>query len=85
MKGLTILGIGGSVFQRALAAEAGKVGTVTPEMIKQSEWIAGLDLSDDERARTVKSITRSLASFEALRKVEVGYDIPPAIRFLPEP
>ncbi len=84
LKGLGALGIGTVTFRRALAAQAVQnPGEVTPEMIKQAEWIAGLELTDDERARTVRTLTRSLRSFAELRKVEVGYDIPPALSFLP--
>jgi Asp-tRNA(Asn)/Glu-tRNA(Gln) amidotransferase A subunit family amidase len=71
------------VFRRALAAQAAQAGTVTPEMIKQAEWIAGLDLTDDERANTARSLSRTLRSFAELRKVEIGYDVPPALAFLP--
>ena len=54
-------------------------------MIKQAEWIAGLDLTEEERASTARTIRRSLASFEELRKVDVGYDVPPALAFFPAP
>ena len=46
------LGIGSSVFHRALAAEAAKGATITVEMVKQAEWISGLELTDDERKET---------------------------------
>ena len=85
LKGLTGLGIGSATFRRALAAQAAQAGTVTPEMIKQAEWIAGLDLTEEERASTVRSLTRSLSSFAELRKVDVGYDVPPALTFFPAP
>jgi len=85
LKSLALLGVGTSTFQRALAAQAAQAGTVTPEMIKQSEWIAGLELTQDERTSTARTIARSLSSFADLRKVDVGYDIPPALSFLPNP
>jgi Asp-tRNA(Asn)/Glu-tRNA(Gln) amidotransferase A subunit family amidase len=85
LKALAGLGVGTSTFHRALAAQAEAAGTVTPEMIKQAEWIAGLDLTDDERTRAARSVQQLVASFEALRKVEVGYEIPPALSFLPAP
>ncbi len=85
LKGLAGLGIGSATFRRALAAQAAQAGTVTPEMIKQAEWIAGLNLTEEERASTVRSLTRSLSSFAELRKVDVGYDIPPALTFFPAP
>ena len=54
-------------------------------MIKQAEWIAGLELTDDERTRTARSVQRTLQSFAELRKVDVGYDVAPALTFFPVP
>jgi hypothetical protein len=70
-------------FRRALAFQAAQGVKVTSAMIKEAEWISGLELTDAERDDTARSLQRSLASFEALRKVEVGYDIPPALAFVP--
>ena len=70
LKALTALGVGTVTFQRALAAQAGNEGKVTPEMIKQAEWIAGLELTDKEREETAGTLQGTLRSFEALRKVE---------------
>jgi Asp-tRNA(Asn)/Glu-tRNA(Gln) amidotransferase A subunit family amidase len=83
LKGLTVLGAGSLTFRRAVAAQAAQAGTVTKEMIKQAEWIAGLELTDDERTRTARSVQQSLRSFVELRKVDVGYDVPPALTFFP--
>ena len=84
LKSLALLGVGTNTFQRALAAQAAQAGTVTIDMIKQSEWIAGLELTADERASTARTIARSLRSFAELRKVDVGYDVPPALAFMPK-
>ncbi len=54
-------------------------------MIKQAEWIAGLELTEDERTRTARSVQQSLAAFAELRKVDVGYDVAPALTFFPVP
>jgi Asp-tRNA(Asn)/Glu-tRNA(Gln) amidotransferase A subunit family amidase/Asp-tRNA(Asn)/Glu-tRNA(Gln) amidotransferase C subunit len=83
LKALVTLGVGTATFRRALAAQAQDAAKVTPEMIKQAEWIAGLNLTDEERKSTATALQRSLGSFEALRKVEVGYDVPPAVAFIP--
>jgi Asp-tRNA(Asn)/Glu-tRNA(Gln) amidotransferase A subunit family amidase len=85
LKGLAILGVGSSIFHRALAAQVARSAAVTPEMIKQAEWIAGLELTAQERDSTARSIERSLNSFGELRKVEVGYDVAPALSFFPVP
>ena len=79
------LGVGSAVFQRALAAETAAAGTVTPEMVAQAAWIAGLDLSEAEQKETADRLKRTMNSIEAIRKVPVGYDVPPAIAFVPEP
>src|SRR5436305_100520 len=87
LKALAAVGVGSDPFRRALAAEADEAGRgkVTAEMIKQAEWIAGLDLTDKEREETAGALQRSLESFAALRRVDVGYDVPPALSFVPAP
>jgi Asp-tRNA(Asn)/Glu-tRNA(Gln) amidotransferase A subunit family amidase len=87
LKSLTALGVGSATFRRALAAQAAQAGSVkvTTEMIKQAEWIAGLELTDAERSSTARLITQSQERFAELRKVDVGYDTPPALTFLPAP
>jgi len=85
LQGLAALGVGSSIFHRALAAQVARSAAVTPEMIKQAEWIAGLELTEQERQSTARSVERSLSSFSELRKVEVGYDVAPALTFFPAP
>jgi Asp-tRNA(Asn)/Glu-tRNA(Gln) amidotransferase A subunit family amidase len=85
LTGLAGLGVGTVTFRRAVAAQAAQAGTVTPEMIKQAEWIAGLELTDDERTRTARSVQRALREFADLRKVDVAYDVAPALTFFPVP
>ncbi len=85
LKALAGLGVGGAVFQRALAAQAAGAVEVTPEMIRQSEWIAGLDLSDEQRAATARGVNRSIRTFETLRAVELDNSVPPAIMFSAAP
>ncbi|WP_165074087.1 amidase [Paludisphaera rhizosphaerae] len=85
LKGLAGLGIGGPVFHRALAAEAAQAADVTPEMVRAAEWIAGVTFTDAEREQVARSARGSLARFEALRKVDVDYDVSPAIQFNPAP
>ena len=85
LKSLAALGAGSVAFRRALAAQAAAAGKVTPEMIKQAEWIAGLELTEKERESAAKEVQKSLESFQQLRKVNVGYDVPPVLVFLPAP
>jgi Asp-tRNA(Asn)/Glu-tRNA(Gln) amidotransferase A subunit family amidase len=79
------LGVGSAVFRRALAAEVQKAAAVTPDMIRQAEWIAGLTLSDDERKALVAGMTRALSNFRALRAVPLPNDVPLALAFQPAP
>ncbi len=41
-------GIGNGVFQRALAAKAAD-GPVSPEMVANAEWVAGITLTPAQR------------------------------------
>ncbi len=85
MSVLAGIGVGTATWQRALAAQVEETGTITPEMIQQAEWIAGLELSKEDREETARSIRRALDRFDALRSVEVGYDVPPAVTFSTAP
>ena len=68
-KTLAALGVGTTVFQRAVAAQAPKAGAVTAEMIQQAEWIAGIKLTDDERqaARRLASTQPAASSTGSAR------------------
>lgn len=84
LKALAALGVGTPVFQRALAAQAEKTAKITPEMVKQAEWIAGLDLTEDERKHAASALEETLNDIAALRKIEITYDVPPALAFHPD-
>jgi len=56
-----------------------------PRCFPQAEWIAGLELTDKERESAAKEVLESLGSFQELRKINVGYDVPPALTFVPAP
>jgi Asp-tRNA(Asn)/Glu-tRNA(Gln) amidotransferase A subunit family amidase len=79
------LGIGSTVFQRALAVAADEKKGITVEMIQQAEWIAGLKLTDDERKELADRLTRQQQQFEAMRAVPLANDVAPAIAFNPAP
>lgn len=85
---LAALGIGPVTFQRALAAAATAADeppTVTPEMVKAAEWVAGVTLSDEDRKKVAGSLTESVRGFAAARRVGLTNDVPPAFRFDPTP
>jgi Asp-tRNA(Asn)/Glu-tRNA(Gln) amidotransferase A subunit family amidase len=79
------LGIGSAVFQRALVAQAQPGATVTPDMVKQAEWIAGLTLSEEDRKSTAQALQRLLQNFQTTRQVKLDNSIPPALCFNPAP
>jgi Asp-tRNA(Asn)/Glu-tRNA(Gln) amidotransferase A subunit family amidase len=79
------LGVGSAVFQRALAAQAEKAAAVTPEMVEQAMWIAGLKLSEADRKSLAGSLTQALREFEAMRAVKLPNHVPPALAFNPAP
>jgi Asp-tRNA(Asn)/Glu-tRNA(Gln) amidotransferase A subunit family amidase len=82
---LASLGIGTVAFQRALAAQAEQNGKITSEMIRQAEWIAGIELSDEERKAAANAVQRDQQKFKSLREVPVDYDVPPALAFYAAP
>ena len=82
-KTLAALGVGSTVFQRAVVAQAPKTGPVTAEMIQQAEWISGVKLSDDDRKAIVFRINSAQRQFNRLRQVPLTNDVPPAFVFVP--
>jgi Asp-tRNA(Asn)/Glu-tRNA(Gln) amidotransferase A subunit family amidase len=81
---LSGLGIGSLVFQRSLAAQVQDSGKeITVDMISQSEWIAGLELSEEERKAIINALKASQRNYAALRAVPLDNSVAPAIGFLP--
>jgi len=83
LKTLAAIGVGSTVFQRAVVAQAPKGGPVTAEMIQQAEWISGINLSDGDRKALVGRINNSQRQFGRLRQVPLTNDVPPAFAFIP--
>ncbi len=79
------LGVGNAIWCRALAAQVSQAGEVTTDMIVAAEWIAGIELGAEERKQTADALQRTLADFDALRAVDLDYDVPPALIFMPAP
>lgn len=79
------LGIGSAVFQRALVSAADNARTITPEMIEQAEWIAGLKLSSEDRKALLDSLKRQQRDFDTMRAVALANDVSPALSFNPAP
>ena len=54
---LSATGIGTVSFHRALAVQATSAQEVTVEMVKQAEWISGIELTEDQRNQTAAGLT----------------------------
>ncbi len=81
---LTGVGIGTLAFQRTLAAQVAEKGVLTADMIQQAEWVADLQLSEEERQSVAKSLGSTLASAASIRKLTIDADIAPAQVFRPD-
>ena len=77
---LSATGIGTAAFHRALTVQAASATEVTVEMVKQAEWVSGIELTDEQRDETATGLTRTLRDLEALRSYDVGYDTWPALK-----
>lgn len=78
-------GVGTVAFQRALAAQAEQAGKVTPELIEQAEWIAGIKLAEEDRQAVAAAVQRDQRKFETLRQVDLRNSVPPALSFFAAP
>jgi Amidase len=85
LKVLGSLGVGSAVFRRALAAQVQETGMVTPEMVQQAEWVAGLQLKPEDREAAARGLKQALDGFKKLRAVTLDNSVPPAVLFNPAP
>src|SRR6185295_19075074 len=58
---------------------------VTKEMLHAAEQLIALELTDAQEAMALGGVNRNLASYEAVRKINVPLDTEPAIAFHPSP
>ena len=58
---------------------------VTKEMLHAAEQLIALELTDAQEAMALPGVNRNLASYEAVRKIDVPLDTEPAIAFHPAP
>jgi Asp-tRNA(Asn)/Glu-tRNA(Gln) amidotransferase A subunit family amidase len=84
LQSLSAIGLGSWGFQRALVAQVTEQQTLTPAMISQAEWIAGIELSDEEREEVAEAVGQTLASARRLREVPIDADTVPALIFRPD-
>lgn len=81
---LSTLGIGTTVFQRALARQATEAA-VTREMIIDAEWVAGTELSEEQRDMASEALTGGQQALGPLREVELEHGLAPSMVFQPLP
>jgi Asp-tRNA(Asn)/Glu-tRNA(Gln) amidotransferase A subunit family amidase len=80
---LSAVGIGGATFHRALAHKAVNAPNITPQMIDEAEWIAGIELTEKERESLARQLQAQADSERKLRDVAMDIDVPPATAFCP--
>ena len=85
LKVISAAGVGSAVFGRALLALAAEKGKVTEKMIRQAEWITGMEFSDQERKLMLERVNRNLDQYAELRQVPLDPEVPPALAFDPAP
>lgn len=83
LKVLAAGGIGTAAFHRALAQEATRT-ELTVDSIRAAEWVAGIELSEEQRDELLGSIKRLQHQCRQLHSVSVDYDVLPALKFDPE-
>lgn len=76
-------GIGTVAFQRALAVTADGNGLVTPKMVANAEWVAGITLSDEQRQAAAEVLNSNHEGLPKLRAVKLDYDLAPPFVFTP--
>lgn len=81
LKTLTATGIGSLVFQKALAAQAQGENEISVDMIRQAQWVSGVELSDEEIEDLQKNIQREQQGWESLRKVQLTAEEAPMVHF----
>jgi Asp-tRNA(Asn)/Glu-tRNA(Gln) amidotransferase A subunit family amidase len=82
---LAAAGFTAPVFQRAVAAQAEKPAPITPDTIKEAEWIAGLKLSEADRKAVAERVNQWQRGFRRLREVKLGNATPFPLVFQPAP
>jgi Asp-tRNA(Asn)/Glu-tRNA(Gln) amidotransferase A subunit family amidase len=82
---LASLGIGSTVFQKAVAVQADKPAPITLDTVKDAEWIAGVTLSDADRKAVARLLTGWRNDARKLREVKVENSAPFPLVFNPAP
>ncbi len=75
-------GIGTSVFQRALAQKAAE-GPISPEMVADAEWVAGIKLTPAQREAAASHLNQYRESMKRMRAIELDNSQRPGLDFRP--
>jgi Asp-tRNA(Asn)/Glu-tRNA(Gln) amidotransferase A subunit family amidase len=85
LKLITAMGAGTAVLGRAVVSLAQEKPKVTEEMIKQAEWVSGLELTEAKRKMMVNSVNNTLDAYARARAVAVDNGVAPALYFYAQP
>jgi Asp-tRNA(Asn)/Glu-tRNA(Gln) amidotransferase A subunit family amidase len=85
LKVLTAAGVGSLAFRRALAALADGAPAIDAKMVREAEWIAGVEFTRSERELMLDDLRERAAHFAAIRAVELDNTVHPALLFHPAP
>lgn len=77
-------GLAASVGSSVADESSDKDKALDADAIAQSEWLAGIELTEDQRAAAARSVGRMQRKQKQLREIGVGYDTLPCLRFDPE-
>jgi Asp-tRNA(Asn)/Glu-tRNA(Gln) amidotransferase A subunit family amidase len=75
-------GIGTGAFQRALAAKAAE-GPVSPQMVADAEWVAGIKLKPAQREAAANHLNKYRESLKRIRAIELDNSQRPGLVFTP--
>ncbi len=75
-------GIGTGVFQRALAAKAAE-GPVSPQMVADAEWVAGIKLTPAQREAAASHLNQYRELMKRIRAIELDNSQRPGLGFAP--
>lgn len=84
LRTLGTIGIGGAIFQRALADEVARQPGLTLEQIANAEWVAGISLTETQRTQLANRLNEARRDAQQIHSVPLQYDSLPAFRFDPE-
>jgi hypothetical protein len=82
LKVLGTAGIGTAVFHRPMAAKADDE-PVTPQMVAEAEWVAGIILTPAQREAAVKSLNKFSEPMKRVRAIELDNSQLPGLLFRP--